>query len=89
VTARYRVDVTRDALRSLAKLDKPVRRRIQAAIDKLQNDPRPAGMIPLRGAPGAYRVRGGDHRGIYTVDDGRLLVVVIDVGHRREIYRQV
>lgn len=89
MTARYRVELTRDALRSLAKLDKPVRRRIQAAIDKLQNDPRPAGMIPLRSAPGAYRVRVGDHRVIYTVNDGRLLVVVIDVGHRREIYRQV
>jgi mRNA interferase RelE/StbE len=89
VTEPYRIELTRDALRALAKLDKPVRRRIQGAIDKLADDPRPAGLIALRGAPGAFRVRVGDYRIIYTLHDDRLLIVVIDIGHRRDVYRSV
>ena len=83
----YRIELTRDALRALAKLDKPVRRRIQSAIDELATEPRPAGMIALRGVQGAYRVRVADYRIISTLHDDRLLIVVIDVGHRREVYR--
>jgi mRNA interferase RelE/StbE len=82
----YQIEITREALRALAKLDKPVRRRLQIAIDGLLNDPHPNGSIALQGLRGAFRVRVGDYRVIYTVDDGRLLVVVVDLGHRREIY---
>jgi mRNA interferase RelE/StbE len=89
VTTPYRIELTRDAVRALAKLDKPVRRRIQGAIDRLADDPRPAGMIPLRGAPGAFRIRVGDYRVIYALHDDRLLIVVIDLGHRRDVYRIV
>jgi mRNA interferase RelE/StbE len=83
----YSIGISRDALRTLAKLDKPVRRRLQAAIDHLGDDPRPHGAIALRGFAGAYRVRVGDYRIIYTVEDSKLVVVVLDLGHRREIYR--
>jgi mRNA interferase RelE/StbE len=89
VTPRYRIELTRDALRALAKLDKPVRRRLQGAIDRLADDPCPAGMIALRGAPGAFRIRVGDYRVIYVLHDDLLLVVVIDIGHRRDVYRNV
>ncbi len=89
MTPRYRIELTRDALRALAKLDKPVRRRVQGAIDRLADDPHPAGMIALRGAPGAFRIRVGDYRVIYVLHDDRLLVVVIDIGHRRDVYRNV
>lgn len=89
MTPPYRIELTRDAVCALAKLDKPVRRRIQGAIDKLADDPRPAGMIPLRGAPGAFRFRVGDYRVIYVLHDDRLLIVVIDLGHRRDVYRSV
>ena len=89
MTALYRIELTRDALRALAKLDKPVRRRIQGAIDKLADDPRPAGMIALRGIPGAYRIRVGDCRIVYTMHNARLLIVVIDIGHRRDVCRSV
>ena len=74
---------------ALAKLDKPVRRHVQAAIDALGAQPRPPGAIALQGLPGAYRIRVGDYRVIYTVDGGRLVVLVIDLGHRREIYRDL
>lgn len=89
MTPRYRIELTRDALRALAKLDKPVRRRVQGAIDRLADDPHPAGMIALRGAPGAFRIRIGDYRVIYVLHDDLLLVVVIDIGHRRDVYRNV
>ena len=84
---QYHVEIARDALRALAKLDKPVRRRVQAAIDALGAQPRPPGVIALQGLRGAYRIGVGDYRVIYTVDDGWLVVLVIDLGHRREIYR--
>lgn len=89
MTPRYRIELTRDALRALAKLDKPVRRRVQGAIDRLADDPHPAGMIALRGAPGAFRIRVGDYRVIYVLHDDLLLVVVIDIGNRRDVYRNV
>jgi mRNA interferase RelE/StbE len=86
---RYRIEVTRDALRALAKLDKPVRRRVQVAIDGLGQNPRPSGVIALQGLRGAYRLRVGNYRVIYTVDDNRLVVLVVELGHRREIYRDL
>ena len=86
---RYQIKITRDALRALAKLDKPVRRRVQAAIEALSEQPRPHGVIALHGLPGAYRIRVGDYRVIYTIDAGRLVVLVVDLGHRREIYRDL
>jgi len=75
----YRTEITRDAIRTLAKLDKPVRRRIQHAIDQLQDDPRLHGAVALRGLRGAYRIRVGDYRVIYSVDDGELMVLVVDL----------
>jgi mRNA interferase RelE/StbE len=86
---RYRIEVTRDAMRALAKLDKPVRRRVQVAIDGLGENPRPSGVIALQGVHGAFRLRVGNYRVIYTVDDHRLVVLVVDLGHRREIYRDL
>ncbi|HEY6422498.1 MAG TPA: type II toxin-antitoxin system RelE/ParE family toxin [Pseudonocardiaceae bacterium] len=83
--SRYHIEIARDALRALAKLDKPVRRRVQAAIDALGAQPRPPGVIALPGMRGAYRIRVGDYRVTYTIDGGRLVVLVIDLGHRREI----
>jgi mRNA interferase RelE/StbE len=85
----YQVEVTREALRALSKLDKPIRRRVQSAIDELQADPRPHGAIALQGLSGAYRIRIGEYRVIYTINDDKLVVVVVDLGHRREIYRDL
>ncbi|MFD9966184.1 type II toxin-antitoxin system RelE/ParE family toxin [Amycolatopsis sp. NPDC058986] len=85
----YSIEVTREAFRALVKLDKPVRRRLQAAIDDLQREPRPHGVVALKGHHGAFRIRVGAYRIVYTIDDGRLVVVVVDLGHRSEIYRDL
>lgn len=83
----YQVSITRPALKALAAIDKTQRRRIQAAIDRLADNPRPPGARALRGRSGELRIRVGDYRVIYDVYDDQLLVLVVEVGHRREIYR--
>ncbi len=58
-----------------------------SVIESLARDPRPPGCKALVGEPGAYRIRAGDWRVVYTVDDDAILVVVVKLGHRREVYR--
>lgn len=88
LTERYAVELTPAAARSLRKLDGTARKRILGALKLLRETPRPPAMKALTGRPGYLRVRTGDYRIVYTIDDGRLLVLVVAVGHRREIYRQ-
>jgi mRNA interferase RelE/StbE len=89
VTAqRYSLEFTPGALRSLRKLDRPVIERIKAATEALRDDPRPAGVKMLTGMHGVLRIRvAGDYRVLYTIDDDKLIVLVVDAGHRRQIYR--
>jgi mRNA interferase RelE/StbE len=82
---RHRADPA--AERTLRKLDKPIPHRLVAEIGHLAYDPRPSGVKALAGHPGALRLRVGDYRVVYRVEDKRLLVLVLDLGHRREIYR--
>ena len=82
---KYRIELRPAAVRALRKLDPQVRRRIQGAIALLGDDPRPPAARALQGRPG-LRVRVGDHRIIYTVADDVLLVVVVTLGHRRDVY---
>ena len=84
--SRYRVDVGPAAVRALRKLDPNVRPRIEGAIALLAEDPRPPASRPLQGRPG-YRVRVGDYRIIYTIQDDVLLIVVVTSGHGRDVYR--
>lgn len=71
----------------MRKFDAPVRRRIQAALELLVDVPRPPAAIQLVGGSGEWRVRTGDYRLVYEVKDDELVVLVLRVGHRREIYR--
>lgn len=83
----YRIELAPAALRQIRKLDKPARLRIQAAIELLADNPRPHGAKKLVGGKGEWRVRTGNYRAIYEIDDGVLMVLVLAAGHRREIYR--
>ena len=83
----YRIEVAPAALRQLRKLDPQARRRVQAAIQLLADQPRPPGATKLRGGEGEWRVRTGDYRVVYEVHDQVLLVLAVAVGHRREVYR--
>ena len=82
----YRIEVRPAALRALRKIHPDDRKRIQGSIALLAQEPRPPGATSLRGRDG-IRVRVGDYRIIYTVQDEVLLVVVVSLGHRKEIYR--
>jgi mRNA interferase RelE/StbE len=82
----YAVDILRAAQKQLAKISRQDHPRIISAIRALADDPRPPGCQKLSGRP-AWRIRIGSYRVIYEIHDDRLLVLVISVGHRREIYR--
>jgi mRNA interferase RelE/StbE len=75
------------ALRSLRKLDRQVAERVKAATEALRGNPRPPGVKMLTGSHGLLRIRVGDYRVLYAVDDGRQVVRVADIGHRGDIYR--
>jgi mRNA interferase RelE/StbE len=83
----FRITFAPSASRELRKFDSPVRRRLQAAIELLAENPRPPAAIQLVGGSGEWRVRTGDYRIIYEIRDEELLVLVLRMGHRREIYR--
>jgi mRNA interferase RelE/StbE len=76
------------AARQLRKFDPDVRRRIQAVLELLAENPRPPAAIRLVGGAGEWRVRTGDYRVIYEIHEGRLFVLVLRMGHRREIYER-
>jgi mRNA interferase RelE/StbE len=87
-SGRHALEFAPKAVRALRKLDQPVVERIQAATESLREDPRPAGAKVLTGMHGVLRIKvAGDYRVLYTIDDDRLVVLVVDAGHRRQIYR--
>ncbi|WP_026929139.1 type II toxin-antitoxin system RelE family toxin [Glycomyces tenuis] len=83
----YRVVFTDEADKQLKKLDKAVRRRILLAIAKLEGEPRPTGVKKLKGSSDRWRVRVGDWRIVYKIEDGQLVVLVVAVGHRSKVYK--
>lgn len=83
--SEYRIELRPAAVRALRKLDTPIRQRIQGAVVLLAQNPRPPAALALKGRPGLL-VRVGDYRVIYTVQDDVLLVVVVTLGHRRDVY---
>ena len=84
----YAVEFLPSAQRELAALPKDIQRRIANRIDALREDPRPPGSKQLQGAERFYRLRVGDYRVIYSVESRRLVIVVVKVGHRRDVYRK-
>jgi mRNA interferase RelE/StbE len=83
----YRIEVLPAAVRALRRVDGPNRKRIEGAILVLAQDPRPPASRKLRGRDG-YRVRIGAYRILYDVHDDVLLLVIVTVGHRREVYER-
>jgi mRNA interferase RelE/StbE len=64
-----------------------VLRRVDARILALAEDPRPPGVVKMQGAEGYFRIRIGDYRVVYAIEDDVLLVLVVRIGHLREVYR--
>ena len=84
---RYRIELTSAALRDLKALPENVLRRVDRRILSLADNPWPRGSKKLKGEESLYRVRVGDYRIIYRVEEEVLLILVIRIRHRRDVYR--
>jgi len=86
----YEIEWTAPALRQLRKLDKQVARRVLTAVTRLGAEPRPAGVRALAGHPaGTMRLRVGDYRVVYLIEDSRVCIAVVRIAHRRDVYRDL
>ena len=86
---RYTVYLKPAAERALKKIvDRTARRRVARAIDGLATTARPPQAVRIQGADGLLRIRAGDYRIIYTVEDATRTVLIAAIGHRREVYRR-
>lgn len=83
----YKLEILPAAKRQLDRLPADARRRVSEAVNRLGENPRPAGVKKLAGEESLYRVRAGDYRIVYRIEDNRLLVLLLKIGHRREVYR--
>ncbi len=84
---KYAVLLEKSAARFLLRLrDAKLKSRLDEAIESLAGDPRPSGCRKLAGTSDRYRVRVGDYRIVYRIDDGKVTVLVLVIGHRREVY---
>jgi mRNA interferase RelE/StbE len=85
----YRVEFTPRAERDFKALDGSIRGRIARRIDSLADNPYPQGIKKLEGEDELYRLRVGDYRILYQVKGKILLVLIVGIGHRRDIYRRI
>jgi len=84
----YRVEVARRVEKFLSSLrDRKLRQKLLALIRGLETQARPSGCRKLSGLDDIFRLRLGDYRIIYRLEDEKLVVLVIEIGHRRDIYR--
>ena len=81
----YQVVFEKSAQKKLYKLPAAARDKVIAKVKALATDPRPPGCKKFTGRPG-YRIRIGDYRVIYLIEDGKLTVLIVDVGDRKNIY---
>jgi mRNA interferase RelE/StbE len=87
MAATYKIVLTSVASRNLKALPRSVTRRVDAKLLGLSQNPRPQDSKKLRDRDGLLRVRVGDYRILYRVEDDRLIVLVVRIGHRRDVYR--
>ncbi len=85
--ASYNVELTRTAEKQLRRIAKRDRNRLVEAIRGLADRPRPNGARKLQGYDDVYRIRVGQYRVVYEVFDDRMVVIVLKVGHRKDIYK--
>ena len=85
----YVVRIAPAAKREIKRLSKQNQRRVVAVMQALADNPRPHGYTPVEGFDGLFKVRVGDYRVIFTIEDDELLVVVVRVRHRSDVYRQL
>ena len=88
-SAKYAIVYRQSVEKDLRKLTKTVRTVIIRKIQALTVDPQPNGSVKLRGSKDLFRIRHTDYRIVYQLDKGELIILIVKVGHRREIYRDL
>jgi mRNA interferase RelE/StbE len=83
----YQIEFEKQAAKQFTALSDLVQQRILPKIDALAIEPRGMGSVKLAGAEDLYRIRVGDYRIIYSIQDDLLLILVVKIGHRRNVYR--
>ncbi|MCL6436436.1 MAG: type II toxin-antitoxin system RelE/ParE family toxin [Leptolyngbyaceae cyanobacterium HOT.MB2.61] len=87
--SRYRIEFLKTAQKELLKLPKEIQQRIAAQLDALLIDPYPPDTKKLKNGNGRFRIRVGDYRIIYRIEEEALVILIIKIGHRRNIYDQI
>ena len=85
--AKYKIEISLTAERQLKKIRRENAVRILKAISLLAGEPRPYGSKKMSGYEHVYRIRVGDYRVLYEIDENRILIIILKISHRREIYR--
>ena len=85
--AKYKIVVSATAERQLKKIRREDTIRILRSISLLADEPRPCGCRKLSGYDDIYRIRIGNYRVIYEIDGKRIIIIILKIGHRREVYR--
>jgi mRNA interferase RelE/StbE len=83
----YQIEFVKQAAKQFRALPTQEQERLQPKIEDLAIEPRPNGVVKLTGEEDLYRIRVGDYRIIYSIQDDQLLILVVKIGHRREVYR--
>ena len=84
----YSIQIRRKALKEIKSLPSPYKQKIITAIEELANNPRPIGCRKLKANEELYRIRVGDYRVLYNVEDKIKIVEITKAGHRKDIYKR-
>lgn len=83
----YTIIIENKAQKEFLKISPPINKAIRKAINNLENEPRPRGVKKLIGSKNGFRVRAGDYRILYTIDDHRHIITIYRIRYRKEVYR--
>lgn len=85
---KYQVFLNKKAEKTLSKMEKSIAKRISEKITQISEDPRHNGAIKLSGEENSYRVKIGDYRIIYEIYDSKIIVIITNIGDRKEVYKK-
>lgn len=85
--ASYQIEWKNSAYKELQKLPRPIITKVVAVVADLSNDPYPSGVKKLIGSERSYRIRVGDYRIVYEIIENKLIIEIVRVRHRKDVYR--
>lgn len=83
----YDIELSRIALKNLAKIPRRELLKIQTRIDSLAKEPKPIDVKKIQGDENLYRIRSGNYRILYRIFDDKLFILIVDVDHRKDVYK--